>query len=198
MKSKISEKSGEVLSAEKIMKNMNKLKTVFKGKLFTVKRGYIKAKTGHLLFSEVALCPSSVIVFAINDKKQIILTREYRHHLKHTIWRLPGGRIDKGFSPKRAAQRELREEVGYRAKNWQLFFRTHKPVSYIYYVYFYLAKGLTYVGPQREVDEIIKIKPVSLRKAYLIAIKNGFNSEYISYAIIKLWHERKRWLKNIL
>jgi ADP-ribose pyrophosphatase len=45
----------------------------------------------------------------------VILIRQYRHVTGGFCWEIPGGGIHPGESPDEAAQRELREEAGYRA-----------------------------------------------------------------------------------
>jgi ADP-ribose pyrophosphatase len=46
---------------------------------------------------------------------EVILIRQYRHIPQEFCWEIPGGGIHPGESPEEAAQRELREEAGYRA-----------------------------------------------------------------------------------
>jgi ADP-ribose diphosphatase len=46
---------------------------------------------------------------------EVILIRQYRHIPQEFCWEIPGGGIHSGESPEEAAQRELREEAGYRA-----------------------------------------------------------------------------------
>ena len=45
----------------------------------------------------------------------VILVRQYRHVPGDFCWEIPGGGVNPGESPDEAAQRELREEAGYRA-----------------------------------------------------------------------------------
>ncbi len=50
---------------------------------------------------------------------QVILVRQYRHVTGEFCWEIPGGGKHPEESPDQAAQRELREEAGYRAGRLQ-------------------------------------------------------------------------------
>ena len=54
-----------------------------------------------------------VLAIALNDQKQIILTRHYRHPIQHITNEFPAGSIDENESPQVAVCREVREETGY-------------------------------------------------------------------------------------
>jgi 8-oxo-dGTP pyrophosphatase MutT (NUDIX family) len=52
---------------------------------------------------------SSVNVVVINDDGRVLLVR---HSYGPPVWSLPGGGIDRGEDPEKAAMREVREELG--------------------------------------------------------------------------------------
>lgn len=54
------------------------------------------------------------IVVATTDDK-ILLNKEYRYVIENYSWEIPGGGIDKGETPEKAAIRELYEETGIKA-----------------------------------------------------------------------------------
>lgn len=60
----------------------------------------------------------SVLILAINDNEEIYLEWTYRYPTKSWGWELPGGGLGDEDSLI-AAQRELREEVGYEATDWK-------------------------------------------------------------------------------
>jgi len=61
----------------------------------------------------------SAVMIAIDDRKRVLLVRQYRLPARQSLWELPAGRLDQGETPLRAAKRELREETGYRATKWK-------------------------------------------------------------------------------
>ena len=55
----------------------------------------------------------------VDERKRILLVRQYRLPARSILWELPAGNLDAGETPLQAAKRELKEETGYRAKKWK-------------------------------------------------------------------------------
>jgi ADP-ribose pyrophosphatase len=58
---------------------------------------------------------ASVGVLPFVSEAEVLLVRQYRHVTNDFAWEVPGGRLESDEPPEAAAQRELREESGYRA-----------------------------------------------------------------------------------
>jgi ADP-ribose pyrophosphatase len=59
-----------------------------------------------------------VIVFAQTPEGRVVVMRQYRHGVRGVSLLLPAGQLEKGEAPLACAQRELREETGYRGSDW--------------------------------------------------------------------------------
>ena len=59
------------------------------------------------------------MTFALTDQGRVPLVQQYKHGLGGLSYDLPAGYLDAGEEPLACAQRELREETGYVADDWQ-------------------------------------------------------------------------------
>lgn len=64
--------------------------------------------------------PNVAVVVAITLAGDVVVERSYRHGPRRVSISLPAGHIDPGEEPLAAAQRELLEETGYVADEWEL------------------------------------------------------------------------------
>ena len=65
----------------------------------------------------------SAVMMAVDEKKRVLLVRQYRLPAEKHMWELPAGRLDPGEKPLQAAKRELAEETGYKARNGRNWLR---------------------------------------------------------------------------
>jgi 8-oxo-dGTP pyrophosphatase MutT (NUDIX family) len=64
-------------------------------------------------------------VVPFTDDGKIVLVGQYRFALNAYSWEIPEGGGDKAVPPQQSAARELKEETGYTASNWQEILRLH-------------------------------------------------------------------------
>jgi ADP-ribose diphosphatase len=64
--------------------------------------------------------PGSVIIAAMADADTVLLVREYACGVNRYELGLPKGRMDAGETPEQAANRELKEEVGFGARRLEV------------------------------------------------------------------------------
>jgi 8-oxo-dGDP phosphatase len=68
---------------------------------------------GHVVDRDVIRHPGAVAVVAVNDAREVLLVRQYRHPVAHLLWEVPAGLLDQdGETPQACAHRELLEEGG--------------------------------------------------------------------------------------
>ena len=92
---------------------------VYRCKLFRVTEDLaMDRKTGFEIKRSVVRHLGSAVMMAVDQKKRVLLVRQYRLPAGKYLWELPAGRLDAGEKPLEAAKRELIEETGYRARRW--------------------------------------------------------------------------------
>jgi len=69
--------------------------------------------------------PGAVAVLALDEASRVLLIRQYRHPVGYQLWEIPAGLRDVDGEPLLAtAQRELCEETGYQAREWNVLVDT--------------------------------------------------------------------------
>jgi 8-oxo-dGTP pyrophosphatase MutT (NUDIX family) len=86
----------------------------------------------------------AVTVLPLVEPDRVLLVRQYRHLQRGLSWELPGGGALPGEDAAAAAQRELREEGGYRADRLTFLTRFYPSNAYLdETAYCYVASDLT-------------------------------------------------------
>ena len=101
----------------------------------------------------------SAVVMPVDDRKRVLLVRQFRLPARGYIWELPAGRVDPGETPLKAAKRELKEETGFRAKKYEKLSEYYASPGFLAEkMTIYLATGLTEGEKTPMEDERIQTK----------------------------------------
>ena len=156
-------------------------KCVYKNPWITVYEDNVQLPNGHETIYGVVVPPTDFVgIVPIIEPESIVMVRQYRYIQGDVTWEIPSGAMDEGETPREAAQRELREEIGYRAKSFELLntMRSNKSImddkGYIF-----LANGLTPSKAKSDETEEIKIVKVHLQKT-LEMIENSEITDCVS------------------
>lgn len=117
--------------------------------IFTVRRDTcVSPRTGAEHDFIVLESPDWVSVVATAADGRLVLVRQYRHGLGDVTLEIPGGLVDKGDAPEKAARKELREETGYGGGHWRVLGRLAPlPPVFTNWLHVFLATGVVPLGP---------------------------------------------------
>ena len=120
---------------------------MLKNPIVSVRRDMVRMPDGQVQCRDMVVHPGAVAVVALNDARQVLLVRQYRHPVAEQLWELPAGLRDVPGEPAvETARRELHEEAGYQAAYWQALADAYtSPGFSTELVRFFLARQLTQV-----------------------------------------------------
>jgi ADP-ribose pyrophosphatase len=122
---------------------------VFDGCFLKVTRDRITLPDGAETYREFIRHPGAVVILPLFDDGSVLLEKQFRYPLDKVFIEYPAGKIDPGEDHLECARRELQEETGYTASNWDFVCTIHNAIAYSdEHLELYLARGLT-AGPAR-------------------------------------------------
>lgn len=118
---------------------------LYDGRVVSLRRDTVRMSDGALAEREVVQHPGAVGIVALDEQERVLLVNQYRHPVGERLDELPAGLLDvEGESALLAAQRELAEETGTRARSWHVLLDLHtSPGMTDEAIRIYLARGLS-------------------------------------------------------
>lgn len=149
-------------------------KLVYDGRLLKVREDDVRLPDGKTARREYLQHPGAAIIIPMLDDKTVLLERQYRYALRRHFYELPAGKIEAGEDPLATARRELKEECGYQANDWQHLTTLHPCIGYSdERIELYLARALEHVGGVALDDgEFLELVPLPVCDA-LVWIQTG-------------------------
>ncbi len=138
---------------------------VYEGKFLTVRKDRVRLPDGGESVREYFRHPGAVVIIPVLDNGRVLLERQYRYPNDRVFIELPAGKLEYGEDPLLCAQRELREETGYSATDWQFVCTIHNAIAYCdEHLEIFLAHGLTPGEQQLDHGEFVEIIDLSLEE----------------------------------
>lgn len=144
--------------------------TVFKGVLLHVRKDCVRLPDGNESGREYIVHPGAVVILAVLDNGNLLFERQYRYPLRQVFLELPAGKIDPGEAIIDTAKRELLEETGYTASDWEHLGVMHPCIGYSdERIEIFLARGLRLAGEKNldhnEFLDVLEMSPAAAREA---------------------------------
>jgi ADP-ribose pyrophosphatase len=103
---------------------------IYQNPWISLREDIVELPNGRTTIYGVVTCSECVGVLPFLDPNTVLMIKQYRYVAKRVTWEMPTGGMHRGESREAAAQRELSEEIGYRAEKltWLSTFHTSKSV----------------------------------------------------------------------
>ncbi len=117
--------------------------------------------------------PGAVVMVACLPDGRYLIEYQYRHPVGRAMIEFPAGKIDAGEPSLASAQRELREETGFTAREWALAGVMHNCIGYSdEQIDIWFARGLQFQGQALDEGEALQVYAASLPDL-LQRVRNG-------------------------
>jgi len=147
--------------------------TVYKGRVVEFNLEEVRLPNGRTVQLEILRHPGASAVVPLLEDGRVVLIRQYRHAAGGMIYEIPAGRLDPGEAPLDCARRELAEEVGQAASQWEWLGAIWTTPGFTdEKIHFFLARHLTPVSQALEHDEVIEVVERPLEEA-IAMIRRG-------------------------
>jgi 8-oxo-dGTP pyrophosphatase MutT (NUDIX family) len=121
---------------------------------------------GHGIYGKVHFKNRAVGIVPIDEEGNIYLVGQYRFPLDAFSWEIPEGGAPYNEDLLKSAKRELKEETGIEARNWQKLLDIHLSNSVSDEIgHIFLATGLSYADAEPEETEEIQVKKLPFEQA---------------------------------
>lgn len=140
------------------------------------------------IYGEVHFKNTAIGIVALDDENNIYLVSQFRFVLNQNSLEIPEGGGDLFIDPLVSAKRELKEETGLEAAQWEKLMELHLSNSVTNEkAIIYLAKGLNQGEMELEETEDIRVSKLSLTDAYGLVNENKITDAISVAAILKLY-----------
>jgi 8-oxo-dGDP phosphatase len=169
--------------------------TKFKGRIVAIRVDDVRMSDGTVVKRELISHPGAVGVVALDDNGKVVLVNQYRAAVRARLDELPAGLLDvRGESALDAAKRELAEEAGLAADEWNVLLDLHtSPGISDEAIRIYLARGLhpataDFTAEHEELTLTVTREP--LAEAVRRALSGGMTNAAAAAGVLAAVHGR--------
>jgi ADP-ribose pyrophosphatase len=147
-----------------------KSETLLQGRVFRIRRDYLKTPDGRETKFEIIEHGGSVIVIPVDEHGDMYFVRQYRHAAAMSLLELPAGTRDGDEPYEVCAAREIREETGMEAGNLRKVGEFFLAPGYSSeFMEVYLATDLKPNPLEADDDEFLSVEKYPVKQALAMA-----------------------------
>lgn len=165
------------------------MELLFKGNGWNATRESAELPDGRVNTADIIHRPDTVHIIAITEPGRVLILREFRAFYGEYVWMIPSGKADKEQDMYVAAQRELREETGYEARQLELLSTMNQIDTLDYSLHVFIARDLVKNPLPQESTELIEVHELPIEEALEKVLTSPKTHLISSYALLRYMRE---------
>jgi len=150
-----------------LQEKTTKSEEIYIGRVVHLRKDEVTLPNGKKSTREIVEHPGAVVILAQNNKDQLIMVRQFRKAVEQVLLELPAGTLEPSEKIIDCAYRELEEETGYRAKNWEKLFEFYSAPGFCNEkLTLFFASDLSKTKANTDHDEFIEVVEVDREKVF--------------------------------
>jgi len=134
---------------------------LYRGHILKLRLDQRRLDNGKIAQREIIEHHGAVAIVALDGENNALMVRQFRSGAGRELLEIPAGTIEEGEDPLICATRELKEETGYHALQWDpLGFFYSTPGFCTEKIYLYFARQLTPGVAQPDANELVQTELV--------------------------------------
>ena len=169
-----------------------KTERIFEGKILKVDYDTVLLPNGKQATREIVRHPGGVGVVAVDDSDMIYMVKQYRIPYDDILLEIPAGKLDKNENIDSAAARELSEETGLSAKEWNYIGDFYPSVGFCdENLRLYMASGLVMGDVHPDDDEFLNVVKMPFDEVAAMCVDGKIKDGKTIAAVLKADYIRK-------
>ena len=165
---------------------------LYRGRVLKLRLDQVRLANNQVTAREIVEHRGAVVIVALDASKNVLLVRQYRSAAQREMLEIPAGTLEDGEDPALCAVRELKEETGYSAAQWEpLGYFFSSPGFCTEKMHLFLARQLTHGTASPEEDELISVVSMPLAQVVQAIEKGEIIDAKTILGILRVWNYLK-------
>lgn len=163
---------------------------IYKGKIVNLRVDDALLPDGTTAKREIVEHPGGVCVAALTENNELLFVEQFRYPYFEVTLELPAGKLEFGEDPFEAGKRELKEETGATAGDYEDLGKLYPTPGYCgEIIHMYMATELDFGEQQLDEDEFLEVKKIPLKTAFKMVMNNEIRDSKTQVGIVKAYYK---------
>ncbi len=141
------------------------------------------------IYGVVSFKGGATAIIPIDENGNTSLVEQFRYTINESTWEIPKGSADPGESRLEGAKRELKEETGLIAEEWEHLMKIHTSISCTDEITeVFIARSLTQGEPELEATEDIVARKLPLKEVIQMVLDGEITDSISAAALLRVSH----------